>query len=263
MDNMEISTEPSFLEVELPQTLLESPSVSTFLPDEEASICPLLSSNSALGQSLLSHPLCPNIVASDMTSSNISNTDCKADTSSSGSSTGIAMDAIEATSSLFNTVNYHHLQNNNITTQDASSHCLKGSRSQSNDTPSFVSWKWPLIRKCTFFLFVSVILAICSIVVATIVSMPRTCNPKTAWYRGSVLYEIDPAFFKDTDNDGIGDINGIINGIDYLANLEISGVRLNSIFPSDVHYDSHINGTSINIIRPELGNLSSICRCNT
>lgn len=114
MDNMEISTEPSLLEVELPQTLLESPSVSTFLPDEEASICPLLSSNTALGQTLISHPLSPNVVPSDITSSNISNTDCKAETSSSGSSTGIAM---ETTASLFNKVNYHHLQNNNITTQ--------------------------------------------------------------------------------------------------------------------------------------------------
>lgn len=117
MDNMEISTEPSFLEVELPQTLLESPSVSTFLPDEEASICPLLSSNTALGQTVISHPLSPNVVPSDITSSNISNTDCKAETSSSGSSTGIAMDAMETTASLFNKVNYHHLQNNNITTQ--------------------------------------------------------------------------------------------------------------------------------------------------
>ncbi|XP_030246385.1 uncharacterized protein LOC108649670 isoform X1 [Drosophila navojoa] len=253
---MEISTEPSFLEVELPQTLLESPSVSTFLPDEEASICPLLSSNTALGQTLVSHPLSPNVVPSDITSSNISNTDCKAETSSSGSSTGIAMDAMETTANLFNKVNYHHLQNNNITTQEASNQCLKGSRRKSKDTPSFVSWNWPLIRKLTFFVFVSAILAICSIVVAKIVSMPKTCNPKTAWYRGSVLYEIDPASFKDTNNDGIGDINGIINEIDYFVNLEISGVRLNSIFPS--HYVSYINATSINIIRPELGNLNSV-----
>ncbi|EDV98884.1 GH13354 [Drosophila grimshawi] len=116
---MGISTEPSFLEVELPQTLLESPSTSTFLPDEEASVCPLLhSNNSALDPVLLSsHPLSPNIVANDITSSNISNTDCKAETSSSGSSDGIAMDAMESTSTnLFNKVNYHHLQNNNITT---------------------------------------------------------------------------------------------------------------------------------------------------
>lgn len=118
MDNMGISTEPSFLEVELPQTLLESPSVSNFLPDEEASICPLLSSN---GGPVLSHPLSQTIAAGDFSSSQINSEDCKAETSSSDSSTGIAIDALEATSTnLFNKVNYHHLQNNNIVTNQVS-----------------------------------------------------------------------------------------------------------------------------------------------
>lgn len=200
MDNMGISTEPSFLEVELPQTLLESPSVSNFLPDEEASICPLLSSNG--GPVLLSHPLSQNIAASDFSSSNINSEDCKAETSSSDSSTGIAIDALEATSTnLFNKVNYHHLQNNNIVTnqvnksntfntyhitiynniythsQDANG-CSRSNRRKSKETPFFVSWNWNLIRKCTFFLFVSAVLAMCSIVVAQILSMPQYCNPK-------------------------------------------------------------------------------------
>lgn len=259
MDNMGISTEPSFLEVELPQTLIESPSVSTFLPDEEASICPLLSGNNALGTELLSHPLSPNIAASDITSSNISNTDCKAETSSSGSSDGIAMDAMDTSTNLFNIVNYHHLQNNNMTiNQESGTHCLKGNRRKSKDTPNFVSWNWPLIRKCTFFVFLSGILAMCSIIVAQIASLPKYCNPKTEWYQGGVFYEINPTSFKDTDNDGIGDIRGLINGIDYFANLGISGVRLNSIFPTARHADEHLNASSIRTIRAELGHLHDL-----
>ncbi|KAL7740864.1 hypothetical protein ACLKA6_014029 [Drosophila palustris] len=251
---MEISTEPSFLEVELPQTLIESPSVSTFLPEEEASICPLLSRNNALGAELLSHPLSPTIITNDITSSNISNTDCKAETSSSGSSTGIAMDAMDTSTNLFNIVNYHHLQDNNMTmNQESSTH-----RRKAKDTPSFVSWNWPLIRKCTFFIFLSGILAMCSIIVAQIVSLPKSCNPKTEWYQGSVFYEINPTSFKDTDNDGIGDIRGLINGIEYFANLGISGVRLNSIFPTAQHADEHLNASSMRIIRPELGHLSDL-----
>ncbi|XP_062124244.1 uncharacterized protein LOC133837479 isoform X1 [Drosophila sulfurigaster albostrigata] len=252
MDSLGISTEPSFLEVELPQTLLESPSVSTFLPDEEASICPLLSSNNTLGTGLLSHPLSPNIAASDITSSNISNTDCKAETSSSGSSTGIAMDAMDTSTNLFNKVNYHHLQNNNMTiNQESSTHCLKGNRRKSKETPSFVSWNWPLIRKCTFFVFISGVLAMCSIVVAQIASLPKYCNPKTEWYQGGVFYEINPTSFKDTNNDGIGDIRGLINGIEYFANLGISGVRLNSIFPTG-------ESSSLRDMRPELGHLMDL-----
>ncbi|XP_034472743.1 uncharacterized protein LOC117780357 [Drosophila innubila] len=254
MDNMGISTEPSFLEVELPQTLIESPSVSTFLPDEEASICPLLSRNNALGAEILSHPLSPNVVTSDIVSSNISSTDCKAETSSSGSSTGIAMDAMDTSTNLFNIVNYHHLQSNNMTINQESS----TNRRKSKETPNFVSWNWPLIRKCTFFVFLSGILAMCSIIVAQIASMPKYCNPKTEWYQGSVFYEINPTTFKDTDNDGIGDIRGLINGIEYFANLGISGVRLNSIFPTAQHADERLNGSSMRIIRPELGHLSDL-----
>lgn len=81
---------------------------------------------------------------------------------------------------------------------------------------------------------------------------------RTAWYRGSVFYEIDPASFNDSNNDGIGDISGIIYGIDYLANLGVSGVRLNSIFPSGPHYDRDVNALTINTIRPELGNLTTL-----
>lgn len=46
------------------------------------------------------------------------------------------------------------------------------------DTPSFVSWNWPLIRKCTFFLFMSSLLAMCALVVAMIIMLPKTCNPR-------------------------------------------------------------------------------------
>lgn len=68
------------------------------------------------------------------------------------------------------------------------------------DIPSFVTWNWPLIRKFTFFLFLSGIFAMCSIVVAMIVNLPKTCNPDSVWYQGSVFYEIFPASFKDSDS---------------------------------------------------------------
>ncbi|XP_017841197.1 uncharacterized protein LOC108598932 isoform X2 [Drosophila busckii] len=243
MDNMGISTEPSFLEVELPQTLLESPSTSTFLPDEEASICPLLSNSSILGPASLSHPLNPNHNGSDITSCNISNTDCKAETSSSDSSTGIAMDALDSTST-------------NLFNKDSSS-CLKGNRNQSKEAPLFVSWNWPLIRKCTFFVFISGILGMCSIIVAQIATMPKHCNPKSAWYRGRVFYEINPVYYQDSNNDGKGDIVGIINSVQHLSELGISAVRLNSIFVGHDH-STDLNASFIDAIRPELGDFEDV-----
>ncbi|MBS7575938.1 MULTISPECIES: alpha,alpha-phosphotrehalase [unclassified Enterococcus] len=47
-----------------------------------------------------------------------------------------------------------------------------------------------------------------------------------------VIYQIYPKSFKDTNQDGIGDIPGIIEKIPYLAELGIDMVWLNPIFPS-------------------------------
>lgn len=67
------------------------------------------------------------------------------------------------------------------------------------DIPSFVTWNWPLIRKFTFFIFLSGIVAMCAAVVAMIYNLPKVCNPETPWYQGSVFYEIFPASFKDSN----------------------------------------------------------------
>lgn len=50
---------PSFLSVELPESLTTSPSVSTFMPEEDASICPLLGANSPSPPLDFTHPLTP------------------------------------------------------------------------------------------------------------------------------------------------------------------------------------------------------------
>ncbi|MEN9693589.1 MAG: hypothetical protein RLZZ330_1233, partial [Actinomycetota bacterium] len=36
------------------------------------------------------------------------------------------------------------------------------------------------------------------------------------WWREAVFYQIYPRSFADSNNDGIGDLRGVINRIDYL-----------------------------------------------
>lgn len=264
MNTMGISTDPALLDVELPRTLIESPSVSTFLPEEEASICPLLSSNTngSTTPMTFSHPLTPCIDNDNdsNTSANLCNEDAKVETSSSsGSSSGIGMSVPDATSTtLFNKHSYKHLQKNNSSGQDSNGHGPNGNLQLSKDTPSFVSWNWPLIRKCTFFVFMSSLLAMCAVVVAMIVTLPKTCDPKTAWYQGSVFYEIFPASFQDSNDDGIGDLHGIVNRVDYLKSLGVSAIRLNSIFPSAHYPDDYKNNTSLMEISKVLGGLDDM-----
>ncbi|XP_049531303.1 probable maltase [Anopheles darlingi] len=59
------------------------------------------------------------------------------------------------------------------------------------------------------------------------------------WERGN-FYQIYPRSFKDSDGDGIGDLKGITDTIDYLKTIGIDGVWLSPIFKSpmnDFGYD--------------------------
>ena len=44
---------------------------------------------------------------------------------------------------------------------------------------------------------------------------------KNNWWKESVVYQIYPQSFMDSNGDGIGDFNGIIRKLDYLQNLGV------------------------------------------
>jgi alpha-glucosidase len=52
------------------------------------------------------------------------------------------------------------------------------------------------------------------------------------WWSDGVLYQIYPRSFMDSDGDGIGDLQGVIERLDYLAWLGIDGIWLNPTMPS-------------------------------
>ena len=45
---------------------------------------------------------------------------------------------------------------------------------------------------------------------------------KTNWFKDAIIYQIYPVSFKDSNNDGIGDLPGIISKLDYIKNLGIN-----------------------------------------
>ncbi|MGI9437642.1 MAG: alpha-amylase family glycosyl hydrolase [Geminicoccaceae bacterium] len=60
------------------------------------------------------------------------------------------------------------------------------------------------------------------------------------WWQGAVIYEIYPRSFQDSDGDGIGDLQGIIDRLDYLTWLGVDAVWITPIYPSpmaDFGYD--------------------------
>lgn len=60
------------------------------------------------------------------------------------------------------------------------------------------------------------------------------------WWRPSVIYEVYPRSFADSNNDGIGDLNGIASKLDYLQSLGVDAIWITPCFPSpqkDFGYD--------------------------
>ena len=62
----------------------------------------------------------------------------------------------------------------------------------------------------------------------------------TPWWQTCVIYQIYPRSFQDTNGDGIGDLKGIEQRLDYLMSLGIDAIWISPIYPSpmvDFGYD--------------------------
>jgi len=69
---------------------------------------------------------------------------------------------------------------------------------------------------------------------------PAATSSEQDWWKNAVIYEIYPRSFQDTNGDGIGDLNGITEHLDYLQNLGVDAIWLTPVYPSpqvDFGYD--------------------------
>jgi oligo-1,6-glucosidase len=65
-------------------------------------------------------------------------------------------------------------------------------------------------------------------------------NFKRKWWKEAVVYQLYPRSFKDTNGDGIGDLKGIIEKLDYIKSLGVDVVWMNPVYDSpndDMGYD--------------------------
>ncbi|WP_082836163.1 alpha-amylase family glycosyl hydrolase [Croceicoccus bisphenolivorans] len=69
---------------------------------------------------------------------------------------------------------------------------------------------------------------------------PRSSHADAEWWRGAMFYEIYLRSFKDSDGDGIGDLKGVLDKLDYVESLGVDGLWLSPFYPSpqkDFGYD--------------------------
>lgn len=79
------------------------------------------------------------------------------------------------------------------------------------------------------------------------------------WWHSAVVYQIYPRSFYDSNHDGIGDLNGIISKLDYLAELGINVIWLSPVYQSPMD-DNGYDISDYQAIAQEFGSMEDMQR---
>ena len=74
------------------------------------------------------------------------------------------------------------------------------------------------------------------------------------WWQEEVVYQIYPKSFQDSNQDGIGDIKGITNRLDYLQNLGVTMLWICPIYRSPMD-DNGYDVSDYRSLAPEFGRM--------
>lgn len=79
---------------------------------------------------------------------------------------------------------------------------------------------------------------------------------RSRWYKNAVVYQIYPFSFMDSNNDGWGDINGIISKLDYIKDLGATAIWFSPLYTSP-DYDYGYDISDYRNIDEKFGNMQS------
>lgn len=84
--------------------------------------------------------------------------------------------------------------------------------------------------------------------------METLIKAPTDWWKEEVVYQIYPKSFRDGNDDGIGDLPGIIEKLDYLQSLGVTMLWISPIFQSPMA-DNGYDISDYQAINPEFGTM--------
>jgi alpha-glucosidase len=84
---------------------------------------------------------------------------------------------------------------------------------------------------------------------------PRPAAASADWWRQAVVYQIYPRSFADSDQDGLGDLRGVLSRVPYLVSLGVDAVWLSPFYPSALA-DGGYDVDDYRDVDPQLGTLA-------
>lgn len=88
---------------------------------------------------------------------------------------------------------------------------------------------------------------------------PQSTSNDSQWWKHAVIYEVYPRSFGDSNGDGVGDLNGITQHLDYLQQLGVDAIWITPFYPSpqvDFGYDI----SDYRAIDPQYGTMADFDR---
>ena len=80
---------------------------------------------------------------------------------------------------------------------------------------------------------------------------------KKKWWKDAIVYQIYPLSFKDSNHDGIGDINGIRSELNYLKKLGVDVLWLSPVYRSPMD-DNGYDISDYDAIDPIFGTMDDM-----
>jgi maltose alpha-D-glucosyltransferase/alpha-amylase len=88
---------------------------------------------------------------------------------------------------------------------------------------------------------------------------PKTPLSEPGWYKDAIIYQLHIKSFFDANNDGVGDFEGLLKRLDYIAEIGVTAIWLLPFYPSPRRDDGY-DIAEYRDVHPEYGKLSDVKR---
>lgn len=79
----------------------------------------------------------------------------------------------------------------------------------------------------------------------------------TQWYDNAIIYQVYPRSFQDSNNDGLGDLEGLLQRLDYIKKLGVNAIWINPVFTSP-QVDNGYDVSNYFNIDPHFGSMATM-----